>query len=73
MVVAIVPLLVLASLSWATAREILVDDGGLLAVMLATVAFATTWLAALTLAGLAATWRSALWTVEVLRRHEGAA
>jgi hypothetical protein len=68
-VIVVIPALALAVVVWGLLRPMLLDDGPLLLAIGGAVVFAATWLASLLLAGVGASWRSALWTVEVIRRH----
>lgn len=70
-VVAVVPALGLAVLAWSSTQAALLDGPDLAAIGTALL-FVATWMTSLLFAGIAATWRSALWTAEVLRRHSRA-
>jgi hypothetical protein len=65
----VVPALLAASAAWDGARTNLVGDGSLPVALAWTVVFCVTWLGGLVLAGLGATWRSALWTAEAVRHR----
>jgi hypothetical protein len=69
----IAPALAAAAVSWEALRTGLREGDDVGAAVLALVAFLVTWLGALVLAALAAAWRAALWTAEVLRHRTGAA
>lgn len=62
----VAPPLVLSAWAWDAARRAVLGELGP-GVILAPVALVVVWCAALVLAGIASTWRSALWTAEMLR------
>ncbi len=67
----VAPPLVLSAWAWDAARRAILGELGP-GVILAPVALVVVWCAGLVLAGVASTWRSALWTAEMLRvRPEG--
>jgi hypothetical protein len=67
LVLLVAPALAAAIFAWHTARGVLLGDGQVLAALLAATLLAATWIGALTLAAVAATWRSALWTAFAVR------
>lgn len=69
----VAPALAAAAVAWEALRTGLREEADVGGVALALVAFLVTWLGALVLAALAAAWRAALWTAEVLRHRAGAA
>jgi len=65
--VLIAPGMLAVGVTWERAQRTLEEGAGFGAELLVAVALAATWLGTLVLAGLAAAWRAALWTCEVLR------
>lgn len=63
----IVPGLLAVGVTWDQAQRTLGEGAGFVAELLVAIALAGTWIGTLVLAGLAAAWRAALWTCEVLR------
>ncbi|HET7727518.1 MAG TPA: hypothetical protein VFK54_09355 [Candidatus Limnocylindrales bacterium] len=61
------PALVAGSLAWLRARDLLREDRDALAIVVAVLLFVALWLGGLLLAGVAATFRGAAWTFEVVR------
>ena len=66
-VVLIVPGMLAVEVTWDRAQRTLGEGAGFGAELLVAVALAATWIGTLVLAGVAAAWRAALWTCEVLR------
>lgn len=64
----LVPASVLVGLAWGQARIALVDGTNAIDVIVATLLLVAAWLVCLGVAGIAAAWRSALWTAELTRR-----
>jgi hypothetical protein len=62
------PALVAAAVGWTQVRDLLLDARDPLSVGLAVFAWVAVWLAALLLAGVAAAFRAAAWTLELPRR-----
>jgi len=69
LVLLVAPVVLAASIAWGGLRILLLGDGPVVASILGALVLSLTWLAGLALAGLAATWRSALWTAEAMRRR----
>lgn len=61
------PAVVAGALAWVRVRDLLREDREPVAIVLGVVLFVTLWLGALVLAAVAATFRSAAWTFEVVR------
>ena len=64
----LVPAVVVVGAAWDHARVALVDATDGATVLLSTLVLVVAWAACLGVAGIAAAWRSALWTVELARR-----
>jgi hypothetical protein len=65
----LVPAVVVVGLAWDRARIALVDATDGAAVIVSTLVLVVAWAACLGVAGVAAAWRSALWTAELARRE----
>ena len=61
------PALVAGAFAWIRARDLLREDRDALAIVLAVLLFVALWLGALVLAGVAAAFRGAAWTFDVVR------
>ncbi len=66
-VILIVPGMLAVAVTWERAQRTLGEGTGLGAELVVAIALAATWIGTIVLAGLAAAWRAALWTCEVLR------
>jgi len=64
----LVPAVVAVGVAWDRARIALVDGTDAAAVIAATLVLVVAWTGCLVVAGMAAAWRSALWTAELARR-----
>jgi hypothetical protein len=64
----LVPAVVMVGVAWEHARIALVDGTDAAAVILATLVLVAAWAGCLVVAGIAAAWRSILWTAELARR-----
>lgn len=64
----LVPAVVVVGVAWDRARIALVDGTDAAAVIAATLVLVVAWTGCLVVAGIAAAWRSALWTAELARR-----
>ena len=64
----LVPAVVVVGVAWDRARIALVDGTGAAGVILATLVLVAAWAGCLIVAGIAAAWRSVLWTAELTRR-----
>ena len=63
----VVPAVMLVASAWDRARSALVDGADVVSVLGATFLLVVAWAACLLVAGIAAAWRSALWTAEATR------
>jgi hypothetical protein len=63
----VVPAVMLVASAWDRARSALVDGADVVGVLGATFLLVVAWAACLLVAGIAAAWRSALWTAEATR------
>ena len=64
----VVPAVMLVASAWDRARIALVDGADVVSVLGSTLVLVVAWAASLLVAGIAAAWRSALWTAEAARR-----
>jgi hypothetical protein len=64
----LVPAVVVVGVAWDHARFALVDGGDAAGVIVATLVLVAAWAGCLVVAGIAAAWRSLLWTAELARR-----
>lgn len=67
LVVLVAPPVLAASVAWTGLRDALLGDGSSAAALAGALVLALAWLGLLVLAGIAATWRSALWTAQAIR------
>lgn len=65
----VVPAVMLVAAAWDGARIALVDDTDVVSVLGSTLVLVVAWAACLLVAGIAAAWRSALWTAEAARHR----
>lgn len=70
-IVVIGPVLVASAVAWSAVRTALLGSPDPGSALRTVAVFVTAWLGALVLAGLAATWRSAAWSLVVLEDHRG--
>lgn len=67
LVALVIPPVAAAAVAWSGLRTALLGDDPLAVALVGALALSVAWLGALILCSLAATWRSALWTAEVIR------
>lgn len=70
-VVVVGPALVACTVAWSGVRTVLLGPSDPMAALGSVVLFVASWMVGLALAGLAATWRSAAWSLAVVGDHRG--
>ena len=66
------PTVVVVGIAWDHARIALIDGTDAAGIIMGTLVLAAVWAGCLVVAGIAAAWRSVLWTAELARRAAGA-